>query len=56
MLVELRYHDSGDWVELWVDGKLIEADHSLRDETWVKLLRELGAEVVVETNLPDYEF
>ena len=45
MKVDLIYDQNGDWAALYVDGVCRFQGHSIRDEDFMSVIKELGAEI-----------
>jgi hypothetical protein len=45
MKVDVIYDQGGDWAVLYVNGQAKFQGHSIRDDDWKILLKELGVEV-----------
>ena len=50
--IELTGCDSGDWEVLKLNGEVYDDGHGIATHTWLKLLKELGNEVI-ETTVTD---
>lgn len=44
---------AGDWQQLYLDGDLLYAGHSIPEWVWVHLLKRIGVDVVTKGDLPD---
>ena len=47
--VELIKCESGDWIVLKLNGKVIEEGHSIPDMTWLELISNLDAYAIHRT-------
>jgi hypothetical protein len=44
--IHIKRTEDYDWQQLWVDGELIEENHSISAHAWINAILMLGAKVI----------